>query len=104
MKSPRNIGCMNELWHGIMIPNHRKLLKLRLPYFVPVDPVNTITFPSATLVKQLLPGLICSGVVSGDIPPSGRTPFRVVGRRHGVHSCEAMLSGNLPGLWHVCLA
>ena len=28
MKSPRNIGCMNELGHGIMIRDHRKLLML----------------------------------------------------------------------------
>ena len=28
MKSPRNIGCMNELRHGIMIRHHRKRLRL----------------------------------------------------------------------------
>jgi hypothetical protein len=28
MKSPRNIACMNELEHGIMIRHHRKLLNL----------------------------------------------------------------------------
>jgi hypothetical protein len=28
MKSRRNIGCMNELGHGIMIRDHWKLLKL----------------------------------------------------------------------------